>query len=139
MAFTDRHIRRHTAVLYKDGKEIARKAVTLASAFGIAELAPDKLPLSQGEHFAGNIADFSVVSRVLSEADIQQAAAHPPNFDLIEFDPGSKTWPVQTRAQAGLRVPQNPATLPKPLAPFPAPVAKPAAHISPLLTPLGPK
>jgi hypothetical protein len=57
---------------------------------------------------------------------------------LIEFQRGSLDWPVQTRAQAGLRQPQDPATLPHPLAPFSPPVAKPAANAAPMLAPLAP-
>jgi hypothetical protein len=127
-----------TAVLYEDGNEIARKAIALAPAYGIVELAPQDLPLTGGEHFAGQIADFLAAPQLVSAADIKQIAAHPPDFSLIEFEPGSKSWPVQTRAQAGLRAPQDPSTLPRPLAPFSAPISKLAMHASRLLIPAAP-
>ena len=52
-------------------------------------------------------------------------AKQQPEFSLVNFEEGSKPWPVQTRGQAGYRAPQDAATLPRSEAPFSQPKAAP--------------
>jgi hypothetical protein len=50
--------------------------------------------LSAGQHFAGRIVGFTVERTVLSPAQVQQLATTPPDPSLIDFDEGSKGWPL---------------------------------------------
>ena len=108
--------------LYGDGSEIASGSLTIGTVTPTLKLAPETLPWPQAQHFAGKIAGFTLVPSALDAKAIAELYAHPIDFSLAEYDQGSKSWPVQTRAQAGLRSPQDPSTLPKGIAPFSAPV-----------------
>ncbi len=88
------------------------------------EMAPPPTPTANWRHFGGSIASFTLLRSPLSGEDIKQLFQKPPDFSLLEFEEGSKTWPVQTRGQAGYRAPQDPATMPRSSAPFSRPVAK---------------
>ncbi len=123
--------------LYSDGAQVAQEPIATAAMAPVMEMAPDKLPWPAGEHFAGNIADFAVTSRAVTANEIREMFNRSENFELLEFQPGSEHWPVQTRAQAGEPVPQSPATLPKSAAPFSKPIAKPVQDAKPLLAPRG--
>ena len=117
--------------LYTDGAQVGQGSLTLGRVAPVLQLAPP-LPTAQptvptftGQHFGGKIAGFTLVRDALSSERIKELASSPPQFSLIEYEAGSKPWPVQTRAQAGYRAPQDPSTWPKSRAPYPAPVAKP--------------
>jgi len=118
--------------LYSDGMSIASGKLDLGSVSPVLEMAPAFVPASNWRHFGGSVAGVSLVRRALSADEVKQLSQAPGDFSLIEYEEGSKPWPVQTRGQAGYRAPQDPATMPRSNAPFSRPVAKklPAAQES---------
>ncbi len=76
-----------------------------------------------GEHFGGRIASFTLLRRALSDQEVRKLHQTPPDFAAVNFEEGSKAWPLQTRGQAGYRGPQDASTLPVSRAPFSRPVA----------------
>lgn len=109
--------------LYNDGEQVATGPLTLGNVSPALFIAPPATPLPNGRHFGGKIASLTLLRRALDATEIKQFAQHPDNFDVIEFEEGSKPWPVQTRGQAGYRAPQDPSTMPVSKAPFSKPVA----------------
>lgn len=107
--------------LYSDGKPVSAGTLVLGSATPLLQMAPTGF--AAGRHFGGRIADFTVLRRALSDAEVSELHQSPPDFSTIEFEEGSKPWPIQTRAQAGYRAPQDPSTLPRSRAPFSRPIA----------------
>lgn len=90
-----------------------------------APLVVQRLPKHrQWTHFGGSLAAFTILRRALSADEIRQLNERPPDFALLRFEEGSKSWPVQTRGQAGYRAPQDPTTFPHGNAPFSQPVAR---------------
>jgi hypothetical protein len=118
--------------IYADGNQLARGALVLGSVSSILQIAPAGSPVPNSQHFSGKIADLILVRQPLSAKEIQQLSAAPPDFSLILFDSGSKSWPVQTHAQAGYRAPQDPSEMPKSNAPFSKPVSQPVPSVAPL-------
>jgi hypothetical protein len=116
--------------LYGDGVEVASGRLDLGSVSPGLEMAPSFQPSPDWQHFGGKIASLTLLRTTLTAAEIQQLFERREDFSLIEFEQGSKPWPVQTRAQAGYRAPQDPATMPRSKTPFSHPVAKalPAAR-----------
>src|SRR3984885_5443379 len=116
--------------LYSDGLQIASGKLDLGSVSPVLQMAPAFLPASNWSHFGGTVAGLNVARRALSADEVKQLSQAPEDFSLIEYEEGSKPWPVQTRGQAGYRAPQDPATMPRSNAPFSRPVAKkpPAEH-----------
>ena len=117
--------------LYSDGAQVGQGMLTLGRVAPTLQIAPP-LPIAQpivptftGQHFGGKIAGFTLVREALSADRIKELASSPPASSLVEYEAGSKPWPVQTRAQAGYRAPQDPSTWPKSRAPYSNPVAKP--------------
>lgn len=111
------------ARLYLDGKKIVSGTPIFGPVSPVLEMAPAASPWPEGKHFAGKIASFRWVQRVVTEAQVSNLFRHPPEFSLINYELGSPYWPVQTRASIGLRTPQDPSTLPRSNAPFSQPVA----------------
>ena len=111
--------------LYADGSPVGSGKLDAGSVSPVLEIAPPSLPSPNWRHFGGSIASLTVVRDELSSDEIKQLFQKRDDFSIIEFEEGSKPWPVQTRAQAGYRAPQDPATMPRSKAPFSAPVAKP--------------
>ena len=110
--------------LYSDGAQVGQGMLTLGRVAPTLQIAPP-LPIAQptvptftGQHFGGKIAGFTLVRDALSADRIKELASSPPKFALMEYEDGSKPWPVQTRAQAGYRAPQDPSTWPKSRAPY---------------------
>ena len=101
------------ATVYADGNAVARQVATMPLATPVLWMAPEELPQTEGKHFSGKIAGFTVTSEVLTSDQVRPLYQQPPNSNLIEFERGSNKWPVQTRAQAGMFAPQDPATLPR--------------------------
>lgn len=126
-----------TLRLYSDGEQVADKAIATAAMAPVMEMAPEKLPWADGQHFAGHIADYSVIPRAVTAGEVREMFRKPPNFALLEFQSGSAHWPVQTRAQAGESIPQAPATLPQSPVPFSKAVAQPVVDAKSLLSPRG--
>jgi hypothetical protein len=110
--------------LYSDGAQVAEGKLDLGSVSPALEMAPPFFPTSDWRHFGGTIASLMLVRRALGANEIKELFEKPEDFSLIEFEEGSKPWPFETRAQAGYRAPQDPATMPRSKAPFARPVAK---------------
>ena len=121
--------------LFVDGRAIARSAyVQTASPLATVEIGPRVL----GEPvFAGRIAGMEAMREALGTAELASRASHPPDEDLIGFENGSPTWPLQIRTQYGEAVPQRAWTLPKALSPPSRPVAIVPPFL-PILVPLRP-
>ncbi|HEY6339708.1 MAG TPA: LamG-like jellyroll fold domain-containing protein [Candidatus Sulfotelmatobacter sp.] len=116
--------------LYSEGSQIARGRLDLGSVSPVLQIAPAIYPAANWRHFGGVVAGLSLLRRALSADEVRALAEVQEDFSLIEYEEGSKPWPVQTRGQAGYRAPQDPATMPRSNAPFSRPVAKtpPAEH-----------
>jgi len=99
--------------LFVDGAEAARGKLDLGSTSPFLHVAPPPPPNSNWRHFGGTIASLNLLRRSLSADEIKRLANERPEFSSIEFEDGSKPWPVQTRGQAGYRAPQDPATMPR--------------------------
>jgi hypothetical protein len=110
--------------LYGDGVQIASGKLDLGSVSPVLQMAPPSLSSPSWRHFGGSIASLTLVRNALSSDEIKQLFQKPDEFSKIEFEEGSKPWPVQTRGQAGYRAPQDPATMPRSKAPFFPPAAK---------------
>ena len=110
--------------LYSDGAPIATGKLELGSVSPTLNMAPPPPPNGNWRHFGGSIASFTLVRHALSNEEIKQLSQAPKDFSTIEFEEGSKPWPVQTRGQAGYRSPQDPSTMPHSNAPLSRPIAK---------------
>jgi hypothetical protein len=122
--------------LYSDGAEVGGGKLDLGSVSPLLQMAPPvsfSAPWPNAQHFGGKIAGLMLVRRALNGEDIKQLYEKPDDFSLVEFEEGSKPWPVQTRGQAGYRAPQDPSTMPVSKAPFSRPVAQPLAPSRPAL------
>jgi len=122
-----------TARLYVNGKEMANGKLTPGALLTGLILAPRRNSPVGATPFAGRLAGFAFVPKRVAEADLQALAARAPDADLIQFQSGSPTWPVQTRQMVGQTAPQDPWTRPVSKAPFSAAVAIPAPNEPPLL------
>src|SRR5208283_4538582 len=98
--------------LYSDGAQVGQGSLTLGRAAPVLQIAPPLIPWPNGQHFGGKIAGLTLMREALTVDQIKQIASRPPSFSILEFEDGSKPWPVQTRAQAGYRAPQDPSTWP---------------------------
>ncbi|MFZ3216680.1 MAG: LamG-like jellyroll fold domain-containing protein [Candidatus Acidiferrales bacterium] len=121
--------------LYSDGAQVASGALVLGSVSPVIQLAPPPPALlaKDGVHFGGRIASLVLLRQALSAGEIKQLYDKPDDFSILEFEEGSKSWPVQTHGQAGYRAPQDPSTMPVSKAPFSAPVAQPVPAMQPAL------
>jgi hypothetical protein len=124
--------------LSADGQPSTSGTLTPGSANPVLQMAPAGSAAARSRHFGGQIASFTLLRRALADGELLQLYLTRPDFSLIEFEEGSKPWPFQTRAQAGYRAPQDPATMPKTLAPFSAPVAIRRPPVGPSLTQTAP-
>lgn len=123
--------------LYADGVQITSGRLVLGSVSPNLQIAPPFFPSPAWRHFGGKISGLTIVRRSLNADEIKQLYEHPRDFVLLEYEEGSKPWPVQTRGQAGYRAPQAPATMPHTNAPFSKPVAKPLPPAQETLQPSG--
>ncbi len=111
--------------LYSDGAKVAAGTLDIGSVSPVLEIAPPA-PVSTGfRHFGGTIVSLTMLRRAMSADEIKQLASSPADFVNLEYEEGSKPWPVQTRGQAGYRAPQDPSTMPRSKAPASRPSAKP--------------
>ncbi len=117
-----------TVRFYVDGVETAKRGLDAAGRIApeleIAPVEPAcaKLPCP---HFGGRIAGFTLARGAASAEEIAALAKEPPDAELIEFEEGSKPWPLQVVQFAGNTAPQEPWTMPQRNAPFSKPVAAP--------------
>src|SRR5450755_1994965 len=123
--------------LYSDGREVSSGKLVLGRVSQDLQMAPEDLPWTDAKHFGGKIAGMMLLRTTLSAEEIRQVYTHAPDFSLAEFEEGSKPWPVQTRAQAGYRAPQDPASLPRSAAPFSSPTVRPLPPARTSLEPRG--
>ncbi len=119
---------------YEVMEELEPERLKLGTAFPMMYMAPEWLPWASGGHFAGKIARFTLVPRVITSDDLHAMLGQAESLDLTAFEAGSKDWPVQTEGQEGLRDPQDPATLPTSI----IPPSKPVRHTMPNVPPLTP-
>src|ERR1700730_16318145 len=89
--------------LYSDGQEVASGKLALGRVGASIQMAPEGKGWIGAKHFGGKIAALTLLRTTLNGAEIRQSYAHAPNPSLIEFEEGSKPWPIQTRQQAGYR------------------------------------
>jgi hypothetical protein len=121
--------------LYSDGVQIANGKLDWGSVSPVLEIAPalssapppapaqTPAPTPNWRHFGGTVASLTLLRRALNSGEVKELFQTPEDFALIEFEQGSKPWPVETRAQAGYRAPQDPATMPRSKAQPSRPVA----------------
>jgi hypothetical protein len=125
--------------LYSDGVLVGSGKLDLGSVSPILEVAPPNSPWPNGQHFGGKIASLTLLRHALDADEIKQLNQQPADFAIVEFEEASKPWPVQTRAQAGYRAPQDPSTMPTSKAPLarPAPSKLPPPQTQPALQETG--
>src|SRR5262249_35696340 len=123
--------------LYADGSEIASGKLDLGSVSPELMMAPSPESASSWLHFGGKIAGLSLSRSGLTSDEVKQLSHHSQDFALLEFEEGSKPWPLQTRGQAGYRAPQDPSQMPHSNAPFSRPIAKPLPAAQETLQPRG--
>jgi len=123
--------------LYFDGTQVASGKLALGSVAGVLGMAPSALPAPEWGHFGGRIAGLTLLRESLAGNVIAEVAAKGYNEAEPVYEEGSKSWPVQTRGQAGYRAPQDASQMPRSKAPFSAPVAKPAPALHEALQPDG--
>jgi hypothetical protein len=116
--------------LYSDGAQVGSGKLVLGSVSGVLGMAPAALPSPDWAHFGGRIAGFTLLRESLASDTIAQIYRKGSDSSLVEYEEGSKPWPVQTRGQAGYRAPQDAAQMPTGRAPFSSPVARalPSVH-----------
>ena len=122
--------------LFVDGAKVASGKLDVGSISPVLEIAPPAPPSTNWQHFGGTIASLTLLRKALTPDEIKQLSTPPGDFANVEFEEGSKPWPVQTRGQAGYRAPQDPSTMPRSKAPFSHPEAKPL-HAQEILQPNG--
>ena len=111
--------------MYSDGAQVGGGKLDIGTVSPVLQIAPPMGARPNGQHFGGKIAGLMLVPQMLSSDEIKRLWETPPDFSTVEFEEGSKPWPVQTRGQAGYRAPQDPSTMPQSKAPFSRPVAQP--------------
>jgi beta-galactosidase/beta-glucuronidase len=125
--------------LFSDGVEVAHGQLLYAGVSPVIELAPTisgwppipaalvkKLdPEPIGPHFGGLIAAFTIQRTALDAAAVATMAKQPPDYATIQYEDGSKPWPVQVRQQAGYHEPEEPWMMPTSAAPYSTPIAAP--------------
>ena len=112
--------------VYSDGSEVAHGKLDLGSVSATLQMAPPFSPAAGWLHFGGRIANLKLVRSAITADEVKQLSQQPQQFELLQYEEGSKPWYLQTRGQAGYRSPQDPATWPRSKAAFSRPVAKKA-------------
>jgi hypothetical protein len=121
-----------TVRLLVDGRDGASGALSPSvQPTAVVSLGPRTAP--GAPVFTGRLAQFEATPDAIAARVIADRARTPPNDDLIAFETGSPTWPLQIRQQYGELVPQKAWTLPKGFAPPSRPVAKPVPDLPPIV------
>ena len=132
--------------IYNNATKAASGTLALGSVTPVFQIAPAIPPTSppfppvlaaNAHHFGGKLSHLTLVRRAMTVEEFHELRQQPADFAYLEFEEGSKPWPVQTRGQAGYRAPQDPSTMPHGNAPFSKPVAKPLPSQRPALQPDG--
>ncbi len=111
-----------TTRLYTNGKAIGEAKGRLDTPSRSLILAPR---VTGNNVYSGKIAGFEVSDTALDAKGVKALATQTPKEDLINFDTGSPTWPIQVRQMYGQVEPQDAWTLPTSKTPPTSPVAKP--------------
>lgn len=112
--------------LFADGAEVASGLVALGPAATVMEIAPTATPSWRGaKHFGGLLAQVSLHAGALQADSARAMGIVPAGLDNLPFEEGSKSWPVQTKGQLGMRAPQDPSLLPHSRAALQMPTATP--------------
>jgi hypothetical protein len=114
--------------LYADGAPVAAwplRQGTIAAQIQIAPAPQLSQTMLATTHFGGQIAAMAIYREPLSAGQIKTIFDLRTDFGLPTYEEASPHWGVQTRGQAGMSEPQDPATLPRSKAPFQKPIAKP--------------
>ncbi len=124
---------------FVDGAQAASAVLHGGKVRDALEMAPVQEGCGQPvcPHFGGRIANLSLYRVAFSPADVAGLFRARPDFDLVPFEDGSKSWPIQTIQFAGNVAPQDPSTLPHRKAPFSKPVASPPPPENSTLVPAG--
>ena len=107
------------ARLFVDGRQVAQRAMTVASVPPTVSIAPR----GTGMPFAGRVAGFAMQVGALDATAVRVQAAQKPDPQTV-YQNGSPDWPVQVRQMYGQTTPQEAWTRPVSRAPFSAPVAQ---------------
>jgi Exo-beta-D-glucosaminidase Ig-fold domain/Glycosyl hydrolases family 2/Glycosyl hydrolases family 2, sugar binding domain/Concanavalin A-like lectin/glucanases superfamily/Glycosyl hydrolases family 2, TIM barrel domain len=110
--------------VYLDGRELAAVPMTTSRIAPYLELAPVS---SQGAHFGGTLANWTLSPAALGAQEISALAHAHPDFSLITFNTIGAGWPWQEHAWRGLLEPQDPWTLPHAHSSPSVPIAQPMA------------
>lgn len=117
------------ARLYVDGAEAASRKVSLTPISPVLQIAPVTPPTQCSHlpcaHFGGFVAELTLAHGAQSAKQIADLAQHRPDPELIMFEDASKPWPIQSVQYIGNQAPQPPSMMPKRIAPFSTPHAKP--------------
>ncbi|RRA50166.1 glycoside hydrolase family 2 [Acidipila sp. EB88] len=125
-----------SARFYVDGTEQAHAEPRAGAIAPELHLGPvDTCAQLPCAHFGGRIAAFTLTRIAASAAEIAVLAHQQPDPDLIEFEEGSKPWPLQSVQYIGNRAPQPPWSMPKRNAAFSKPVAAPPPPAQTTLVP----
>jgi hypothetical protein len=116
-----------TTRFYIDGVEQSSGLMHSAAVAPQLVMAPveatcSKLPCP---HFGGRIAALTLARGVSSASEVAKVAHELPDPELIAFEEGSKSWPLQVVQFAGNTAPQEPWTMPQRKAAFSEPKAAP--------------
>jgi hypothetical protein len=123
--------------LYSDGAQVANGPLVLGSVSGVLGLAPSTLPAPGWAHFGGKLAGVTLLREAVASNQLAELYRKGSDFSIVEFEEGSKPWPVQTRGQAGYRAPQDAAQMPRSKAPLSAAVEQPLSGMREALEPDG--
>ena len=104
--------------LYSDGAQVASGNLVLGSVSGVLAWLPLRPAAPGWGHFGGKIAGFTLLRESMAGDAIAQIYSKGSDASAIEYEEGSKSWPVQTRGQAGYRAPQDASQMPRSKAPF---------------------
>ena len=128
------------ASLWADGLEVAQGPYGGGRPLPQLRFGPVSATSADGwGHFGGEISGFLLEAGEIDATEIRRRVDKPPNDALLRFEEASKPWPIQMRGQAGMLAPQSPATLPKGIAPYSIPIAKPLPLPAPALQQLSPE
>jgi hypothetical protein len=119
------------ARFYVDGAKVAEGPLHAGPIKPELALAPVTVACAKAPciHFGGRIALFTLGRDALAAERIATLAGQRPDFNLIDFEEGSKPWALQIVQFAGNTAPQDPSTLPHRQAPFSPPVVEPASSL----------
>jgi hypothetical protein len=116
---------------YVDGVEAGQRGLAEETDDGTIAAQMEMGPVEAGcttlpcPHFGGRIAGLTLARDTASAQEIAARSREVPNAELIEFEEGSKPWPLQVVQFAGNTAPQEPWTMPHRNAAFSTPVAAP--------------